>query len=218
MISIPTFIDFASFWKLCIFTHHSFAVRGNKRTVHFSKCLLWCFPDSLQDWKMSSWVNDDSVVIFAWTTSLNCCKKETVIVRLINDTCLKTRVGKDARAQGEGRNQIHLTHFFCSRKAELQPRNRDPQTAFLQFVPFRLFHEFVTFFWKGRQTPYLRRSMNSAGRVTLFFLLIVLITQGKLHCIQDISTFYKYNNFELYYLLCVFVPIDLNGTKREKKY
>lgn len=57
-------------------------------------------------------------------------------------------------------------------------------------------------FGKGDCLPYLRRSMNSAGRVTLFFLLIVLITQGKFHCIQHIYTFYKHKNFEKYYLLC----------------
>lgn len=122
-------------------------------------------------------------------------------MRLINDTCLKTRVGKDARAQGEGRNQIHLTRFLLA-ESTTQLHNRNPQTSFLQFVPSRLFHEFVAFFWKGRRTPYLRSSMNSAGRVTLFFLLITLITQGKFHCIQFINTLNECNNFEKVYLLC----------------
>lgn len=122
-------------------------------------------------------------------------------MRLINDTCLKTRLGKDARAQGEGRNQIHLTRFLLA-ESTTQLHNRNPQTSFLQFVPSRLFHEFVAFFWKGRRTPYLRSSMNSAGRVTLFFLLIALITQGKFRCIQFINTFYERNNFKEVYLQC----------------
>ncbi len=153
-------------------------------------------------WKTSSWVNGDRTVIFANTTSLNCCIKDTVIVRLINDTCLKTRVGKDARAQGEGRNQIHLTRSCCSRKARLQSHNRDPQTSFLQFVPFRLFYEFVTFFWKGRPTPLPATLDEFCGESHFVFLLIVLITQGKFHCIQHIYTFYKHKNFEKYDLLC----------------
>lgn len=115
----------------------------------------------------------------------------------INYTCLKTRVGKDARAQGEGLNQIHLTLFLLAESTTGIRKH-----PFLQFVPSRLFHEFVAFFWKGRRTPYLRSSMNSAGRVTLFFLLIALITQGKFYCIRFINTLYECNNFEKVYLLC----------------
>lgn len=124
-----------------------------------------------------------------------------MIVCLINDTCLKTSVGKDARAQGEGQNQIHLTRFLL---AESTTQLHNPESANILFTVCSfstLFYEFVAFFWKGRRTPYLRSSMNSAGRVTLFFLLIALISQGKFCCIQFINTLYECNNFEKVYLL-----------------
>lgn len=70
----------------------------------------------------------------------------------------------------------------------------------------------ICYFLLERETPYLRRSMNSAGRVTLFFLLIVLITQGRFNCIQDINRFYEHKNFENITRSVSFVPTDLNSS------
>ncbi|XP_059407836.1 neuronal acetylcholine receptor subunit alpha-3 [Carassius carassius] len=71
---------------------------------------------------------------------------------------------------------MHLTRFFCSRKPQLNPATQPGSTNILSTV-CSFFCEFVAFFWKGRDAPHLRRSMNSASRITLLFLLTVLITQ-----------------------------------------
>lgn len=115
----------------------------------------------------------------------------------------RMRAKKDARAQGEGRNQIHLTRFLLA-QSSTQAHKRNPKIYFLQFVSSQFVQEFATLFWKGRRSPYLRRPMNSAGRVTLFFLLIALKAQGKFQCIQNINTFNDYTNCEMKYQLFFF--------------
>lgn len=104
-----------------------------------------------------------------------------------------------------GRDEIKSTSRASSARGKNTTPVTQPGSTNILSTVCSFFHEFVAFFWKGRHAPHLRRSMKSAARVTLFFLLIVLITQGRFR-------FYEHKNFENITRSVSFVPTDLNSS------